>query len=298
MQIRLFVRGDREQVASLVNAHVGAVVPGVSVSVQTLMSQLEREPGEYVVDPWVRERVTLVVERRGRVVAAAYLVRYGGEESVGEACRGAGEIRWLVCWTDAADAGDALVLACHAQFQRWGVVRRYADGSLPAPGIYGVPEQWPHVREIYERAGFRHDGRTEIVYLASIDRIERTAAPVTGLTVRRTVGVNGTRLSAMLDEETVGYIEVDANLDPGPRISRVGAWADVGNLFVEPDHRRRGVGRWLVGRAATWLELGGTTRLLDYAGEDEETYKAFLGAVGYSVLTRTVRGLTAYGKKA
>ena len=44
--IRPFVRGDREQVTALVNAHIAAVVPGVSVSVQALMSGLEREPGE------------------------------------------------------------------------------------------------------------------------------------------------------------------------------------------------------------------------------------------------------------
>jgi hypothetical protein len=32
------------------------------VSVNTLMNQLEREPGEMVVDPWVIERATLVAE--------------------------------------------------------------------------------------------------------------------------------------------------------------------------------------------------------------------------------------------
>lgn len=36
--------GDREPVTTLVNAHIAAVVRGVSVSVQGLMSQLEREP--------------------------------------------------------------------------------------------------------------------------------------------------------------------------------------------------------------------------------------------------------------
>jgi len=150
--IRPFARGDREQVTSLVNAHIAAVVPGVSVSVQALLSQLEREPGEYIVDRWVTDRVTLVAEQRGRVVAAAHLLRYGNGEDTGECYRDAGEIRWLVCWTDepswpdASAAGDALAVACHAQLQRWGVSRRYADGALPAPGVYGVPAQWPHIR--------------------------------------------------------------------------------------------------------------------------------------------------------
>ncbi|HET6530912.1 MAG TPA: GNAT family N-acetyltransferase [Actinoplanes sp.] len=295
--IRPFARGDREQVTALVNAHIAAVVPGVSVSVQALLSQLEREPGEFIVDRWVRDRITLVAEQRQRVVAAAHLLRYATDEETGENYRNAGEIRWLACWPDtsywpdASGAGDALAVACHAQLQRWGVSRRYADGTLPAPAVYGVPEQWPHIRAIYERIGFRHDGRHEIVFLARVDELARPAAPLAELTTRRTVGANGTRISAALDAADVGYIEVDTNLDAGPRMSRVGTWADVGNLWVEPAHRRRGIGSWLVGQAATWLELGGTARLLDYAdAEKDESYAAFLGAVGFTVLTRTARG--------
>jgi GNAT superfamily N-acetyltransferase len=297
--IRPFVRGDREQVTSLVNAHIAAVVPGMSVSVQALLSQLEREPGEFIVDRWVRDRVTLVAEQRGRVVAVAHLLRYGDDEDTGEHYRNAGEIRWLLCWPDApywpdaSAAGDALAVACHAQLQRWGVARRYAGGELPAPGVYGVPEQWPHIRAVYERIGFRQEGPTEVVYLVRVDGLARPAAPVAGLSTRRTVGINGTRITAVLDGADAGYIEVDTNLDSGPRVSRTGTWADVGNLWVEPAWRRRGIGRWLVGRAAAWLELGGTTRLLDYADTQEETYSAFLSAVGFEVLTRNARGFTS-----
>jgi GNAT superfamily N-acetyltransferase len=294
--IRPFRRGDRDQVTVLVNAHIAAVVPGMSVSVQALMSHLEREPGEFIVDRWVRERVTLVAEQRGRIVAAAHLLRYGDGAEMAENYRDAGEIRWLACWPDApfwpdsSAAGDALALACHAQLQRWGVSRRYADGTLPAPAVYGVPEQWPHVRSLYERIGFRHVGRTEIILVARVDKLERPAAPVAGLTTGRRLGVSGTRIGAVLDGVDVGYIEVDTNLDLGARVSRTGAWADVGNLWVEPAHRRRGIGTWLVGQAAGWLELGETERLLDYADEGEEDYSAFLTAVGFTVLTRTARG--------
>ena len=106
IEVRAFQRGDREQVTALVNAHIQAVVPGVSVSVNAVMSQLEREPGEYVVDPWVAERATLVAVERDRIVAAAHLLRYAEDDRVGESYRGAGEIRWLVCWTTNADAGQ------------------------------------------------------------------------------------------------------------------------------------------------------------------------------------------------
>jgi len=300
IQVRPFERADRDQVTALVNAHIGAVVPNVSVSVQGLMSQLEREPGEFIVDPWVVDRATLVAEQRGRIVAAAHLLRYGTGAHVGDTYRGAGEIRWLVCWPpapfwpDSIEAGDTLAAACLAQLVRWEVPRRYADGTLPAPGVYGVPEQWPHVRAIYERAGFRADGgRTEVVFVAPVGRLLRSgAAPLDGLACRRTVGVSGTRISAVRGDTVLGYVEVDTNLDTGARMSRLSGWADIGNLWVDEAHRRRGLGRWLVGQAAAWLDLGGVGRVLDYADSGDSGYAGFLTAVGFAELTRTVRGLT------
>jgi GNAT superfamily N-acetyltransferase len=295
-EVRSFRRSDRDQVTALVNAHAAAVVPGISVSVNALLSQLEREPGEFIVDPWVRERLALVAEQRGRVVAAAYLLRYGADESVGESYRDAGEIRWLLFWPEApywpgsTEAGDVLLAACVAQLGRWGAARCYADGSLPAPGVYGVPEQWPHVAAAYERAGFAHEGRTEIVYLAGVDELPGPGGPpLDGLTVRRSLGVNGTRLAALLGDDVVGFIEVDT-LEDGGRLPRHGGWADVGNLRIEDAYRRRGVGTWLVGQAAEWLRLGRIERVLDYAWPEQEDCTAFLATVGFRELTRTRRG--------
>jgi GNAT superfamily N-acetyltransferase len=238
-----------------------------------------------------------VAEQRGRVVAAAHLLRYGDIEEVGDAYRDAGEISWLLFWPrasywpDSTEAADSLAAACLAQLRRWGVSRWYADGALPAPGVYGVPEQWPHVRALYERAGFVHDGRTEIILLALVDELPRpTQSPIAGLEVRRTVGVNGTRLSACLGEEVVGYIEVEANLADGGRLAQLGGWADVGNLHVGEAHRRKGVASWLVGQAADWLRLARVQRLLDYAEAEQEGCLALLGRLGFRELTRTARG--------
>jgi GNAT superfamily N-acetyltransferase len=297
VQVRPFHRADRQQLTALVNAHVQAVVPGVSVSVNTVMSQLERDPGEFIVDPWVAERATLVAQQRGRVVAAAHLLRYGQGEDVGDSYREAGEIAWLLYWPqatywpDSAEAAHSLVSACLAQLRRWGVSRWYADGALPAPGVYGVPEQWPHVRELYERAGFVHDGHTEVVLLARVDELPRASeAPVAGLEVRRAVGVNGTRLSACLGGEVVGYVEVEANLGDGGRLAQLGGWADVGNLHVGEAYRHQGVATWLVGQAADWLRLARVELLLDYAGAEQEDCLAVLGRLGFRELTRTARG--------
>jgi hypothetical protein len=65
VQVRPFRRNDREQLTRLVNAHAEAVVPGMSVSVNTVLGSLERRPEEPIADPWVSERVTLVAEQRG-----------------------------------------------------------------------------------------------------------------------------------------------------------------------------------------------------------------------------------------
>ena len=167
----------------------------------------------------------------------------------------------------------------------------HADGALPAPGVYGVPEQWPHVRALYERAGFVHDGHVEIVLLARVDELPGPAAPpLDGLALDRSVGECGTRLSTRLGEECVGFIEVETNLAEGGRLAHLGGRADVGNLHVDEAHRRRGIATWLVGEAADWLRLARAERLLDYAWPQEEAMLVLLGGLGFRELTRTARG--------
>jgi GNAT superfamily N-acetyltransferase len=310
VQVRPFRRGDRDQLTQLVNAHAEAVVPGMSVSVNTVLGSLERRPGEFIEDPWVSERATLVAEQRGRVAAAAHLLRYYSDHRAGPAYRDAGEIRWLLYWPaapagnpywpDVTGAAEALIAACADVFGRWGVTRQHADGELPVPGVYGVPEQWPHIAALYRRAGFTHTGHTEVVYLARVkDLPSADTPPLDGLAMRRSVGINGCRFSAVLGEEVIGYIETEV-LDKGKRMSRHGGWADVGNLHVASPYRRRGVGSWLLGHAADWLRLAGANRLLNYAwlegtdpgGLNYDDYRAFLSAVGFRELARTARGWT------
>jgi hypothetical protein len=236
-EVRRFRRSDREQLTSLINAHAGAVVPGMSAPASAVLSALERQPGEFIEDPWVSERVTLVAVQRDRVTAAAHLLRHFPDERAGVAARDTGEIGWLLfwpeapagnpCWPSAAEAAEALMAACTGQLGEWRVTRQHAGGDLPVRGVYGVPEQWPHISVLYEQAGFRH---TEIVYLAQVSELPGPAKiPISGLHLHRSVGTNGTRLSAMLGQDVIGFIEVEL-FDEGERRSRHGGWADVGNL--------------------------------------------------------------------
>jgi ribosomal protein S18 acetylase RimI-like enzyme len=300
IEVRPFRRADREQLTALVNAHASAAVPGVSASVNAVMSQLEREPGEFIVDPWVCERLTLVAEQKRRVGAAAHLLRYSPEDHVGDSYRAAAEIRWFLFWPEApaeaahwpssAPAANALIEACLGQLDEWNSTVQLADGALPVPGVYGVPAQWPHVRVTYERAGFVHEGATEIVYVADVaDLPLRVDPPLTGLSSSRSVGINGTRLSAVLEGEVVGYVEVQT-VDDGLRIPRHGGLADIGNLQVAERCRRQGIATWLVAEAADWLRLARVDRVLDYSLPEQEDYVGFLRSVGFRELTRTERG--------
>jgi GNAT superfamily N-acetyltransferase len=292
IEVRPFQRHDREQLAALVNAHVGAVLPGVSVSVNAVMSQLEREPGEEIVDPWAVDRATLVAIVRDRVAAAAHLVRYGTDERVSDSYRGSAEIRWMVFRPGDAAAADALAARCLSVMDGWGVARMYADGSLPAPAVYGVPDVWPHVADALARAGFAPGDREEAVLVADVDGLPRAgAAPVDGMTVRRALGGHATRFSALLDGRVAGIYEVEADLTAGGTLSRLAGWADVWELHIDETLRRRGVATWLVGHAADWLRLARVERLLDYVIVGEgDAHLAFLGALGFRELTRTRRG--------
>jgi GNAT superfamily N-acetyltransferase len=300
IQIRPFRRADRDLLTALVNRHAGAVVPGAAASVSTVLGQLEREPGEFIVDKWVAQRRTLVAEQAGGIGAAALLLRYRADPDVGEHYRDAGEIEWLLFdpmapggnphWSDGNAAAEALMGACLAQFAAWGVRAAYADGQLPVPGVYGVPEQWPHVERLYDRHGFAPRGEAESVWLVDLAAVPAPAEPpLPGLVVRRLVGINGTRLAAERDGEPVAYIEVDV-LDQAERHPLQGGLADIGNLAVAEGHRRQGVGTWLLGHAAQWLRLGRVGRLMAYTWPSEPAQVGFYRRTGFTEITRTRRG--------
>ena len=295
VRVRPFQRTDREQVTALVNAHIAAVIPGGSISVNGLLSFLEGESGEYVTNPWVAERVTLVAEQKNRIVATAHLLRYADDPKVGSTYRNVGEILFLVFWPpstlfpDTEKAARELLAGCAARLHSWRVASVFADGTLPAPGVFGVPEQWPHVRELYREHGFTEPMRTELVLFARVADLER---PRSELAAVRTVGICGTRISAVENGATLGFIEVDTNLDSGPRAARFGSWADIGNLHIEKPKRRPELTGWLLGQAADWLELAGATHLLSYANAEFPAEATLLETFGFRLLTSVGRGYT------
>jgi GNAT superfamily N-acetyltransferase len=140
IEIRAFRRDDRDQLTALVNAHVAACIPGVAVSVNMVMSQLEREPGETIVDPWVIERKTLVAVERDAIVAGALLHRHGDGEEVGPDYRNAGLIRWFVARRSPDEAADAL-MAGWADIGNLWVAEQHRRLGI-ASWLLGIAADW------------------------------------------------------------------------------------------------------------------------------------------------------------
>lgn len=292
-EIRMFMRPDRDQLTELVNVHIAAVVPGWALPVSALLAQFEREPAQYVVDPWVIDRTTLVAIERDRVVAGANLKRYAADARVSPDYYGAGEVAWFVAWPRKQEAALALAYACTAKLDEWEVRRQWADGALPTPATFGIPAAWPHVRTAIAAAGFSDDeGRTEVLLAGALDTVgDPDEPPLDGLTVRREVDNLAVRFSAVLEDHIIGYVNVHDDLTRGGTLSCLRGWAELREHFVEPPYRRQGVGRWLVRHAASWLRLGGTSRILAmWAEELDAGSLAFLLQFGWQEIGSTRRG--------
>ena len=150
-EVRPFARHDRDGLTALVNQHVAAVLPGGAIPVSVLLSKIERDTTEPLLDPWVVDRHTIVGVERDRVVAAAHLKRYGTDDRVSESYQDRGEIDWFVSlphgshFTRSAHTatGAAVLESAIAQLRAWDCREWGADGNLPCLGVYGIPDSWP-----------------------------------------------------------------------------------------------------------------------------------------------------------
>jgi GNAT superfamily N-acetyltransferase len=276
-------------------------MPGGAVPVATLLSQMERDTGEPIVDPWVLDRHTIVGIDAQRLVAAAHLKRYGGDERVGPAYRDHGEIAWIICEPSNPATGAAVLDAAMSHMASWRSKLWGADGNLPCLGVYGIPDAWPHIEQLLIDAGFDDDGgQIEVVYAGDISQIpEPGPAPVAGLDLRRVVGPLGTSFEAWINTERIGVFEVeDAHGTSNAQLAR---WADEANHWVSPEHRGRGIGTWLARHGCAWLRLAGKDRFLAYAierraaGMDPMEATAdrcdqYYAHLGMQRITRTRRG--------
>lgn len=292
--VRPFIRSDRDQLLSLVNHHIAACLPGGSIPAAALLSQLEKDSSEYVTEPWVTARHTIVAIENDRLVAAAHLKRYADDSRVSQSFSDAAAIDWFVFLPDQPEAGGAVLQASVEHLRGWKPRILYADGGAFALATYGVPDAWPHVAQALTEGGFGDEGgQVEMIMAGHIAEVPPPGdAPIPGLTVRRVVGPLGVAFEAVLGDEVVGIFEAEDGYTRGGSVMTLAGWADEANHWVRDDLRGRGIGTWLFRHGCDWLRLGGSTRLLAYATEGEgfARTEAYYASHGLRTIGRTRRG--------
>jgi GNAT superfamily N-acetyltransferase len=278
----------------LINLHLGAAVPGWWLPADLIAATLERNRGQYIIDPWVAERATFVVGTPYRLRAAVHVLRYRDEDDVGPDYRGAGTIAWVVGRPDAPDALAAVLEAAHAQFAAWGVEHRYGwDTDLPVPALVGVADAWPHVARALAAAGYTPGEVSESLYGGRLDGIPLPGAPpLPGLIARRVVGeYSGALFLGELEGETIGLCEVTADLTRGGERPGLRGWGELDEMHVEERWRGRGVGTWLLRHGVEWLRLAGCGRIVLAVGADDDARGAgrFYRRFGWDVFVRETR---------
>jgi GNAT superfamily N-acetyltransferase len=166
--------------------------------------------------------------------------------------------------------------------------------SLPAPCCYGVLDCWPHIRALLQRAGYLHEGQSEVILAADVADLPRGVDPPgAGLTLRRELSgevTAVTRFGAWAGAELAGFLDLSTDLTHGGTRSRLAGWGEIDTLRISEAFRRQGIATWLLGHAADWLRLGHGDRLIAYCLVDEADLLGFAGASGFRELARTERG--------
>jgi ribosomal protein S18 acetylase RimI-like enzyme len=282
------------QVRTLINAHLGALVPGWAISETLIASQIQRNPGEHIVDPWVIARTTVCALERQRVVAVAHLLCYGAGLEVSQAYHGIGNIDWFFVWPGTDAAAAAVLAAADQQFATWGIREQQADIGMLVGPICGVPDVWPHIAAALRTAGYLPlAGRDEMLYGGRIDQIAPPdGPPVDGLTIQRTTGSFGTRFTVGLADQQLGLCECLADLTEGDAAPALRGWAELAELEVAPDWQRRGIGTWLLRHAIAWLRFGGCDRIVLAVAAEAEAAGAgrFYQRFGWERLARQEKG--------
>ncbi len=295
MRVQPYELSYLPQLLELVNLHIAAVVPGWALSGAFLTEHLERDYTEPVTDPWVEERTTLCAVDGGRVLAAAHLLRYGTGQEVSDHYRGAGEIDWFVALPGRDKAATGVLAGVRERLAAWKVEKEYGwSHGLPGVPMWGVPDSCPHVAEALFAAGYRPPPyhHPEALYGGKLDGVPAPAEPpVAGLAVWRTVGLWGTRFSALVSGEEVGFCEVVPELTRGELLPALRGWAELDEIRVRDGWRDRGIGSDLVRHVVAWLRLAGCYRIVFNVAAPDEAAGAgrFYRRFGWEVLVREVR---------
>ena len=273
------------QLQSLMNSHLDVLVPGWALPLEYISSRLERNPAEYVTDPWVVERSTIMGLVKDRVCATAHVLR-----SVDEQGKGSAEICWFLAWPEKKEAGSEVLAAAGELLRSWGFDEQRFGLSLPIPVCVGVPDVWPHIAELLQASGyFPQEGSKEAVYGGGlVDTAPVGDPPIDGLEIRRSMGRFGTQFSAVLDGQVISNCACIADLTQGGRLPAFSGWAELSEIETEGEWRNKGIGSWVLRHAINWLRLAGCDRCVFAVSPDDEEAGAgrFYRRMGWEPLIR------------
>ena len=286
VQITPLDRSHLPQVLALVNSHLSTAIPGWSLTADYFWERLKSEPQEYITDPWVVERKSIVGIVRDRVCAAAHLRRYGDDTR----WKGVGEIAWILFWPGEREAGAAVLTECRRQMNAWQVVDEQISGPLPVPVCVGIPDVWPHISSLVEQFGYSaNEDIDESVYGGTLNGISALGeSPVSDVTIHRDAGKFGTRFVARLDGHDIAHCECIADLTEGGQLPALAGWAELSELETSEAMRNQGVGSWVVQHAVEWLQLARCERIVLSVARDDEKAGAgrFYKRFGWMPLVR------------
>lgn len=278
------------QLQELINGHLGAVVPGWALPGRFIHDRLTRHPEQVVIDPWVKERVTLCALQAGQVVAAAHFLRYGDGPEVAEGYRGSADLAWLFALPVAIEAADRLLDEVLRHTGAWHAPRVTAfDSGLPVPAFVGVPDTWPHITELFLRHGFRpQKERAEALYGGWLEPVPASDAPPEGLRIERQLGQANVCFWLCRGGEKLAHCECVPNITHGGELPSLKGWAILFELEVNQAWRNRGLGTYLVSHVIDWLRLAGCGRVVVPVAADDEARGAgrFYQRFGWNVLVR------------
>ena len=281
---------DLEQLRDLFNGHIGVLVPGWSLPGEFIAARLKRNPDQYIVDPWVEYRRTVVGYKAGRLCAAAHILRYA-QDSPGS---GQWLLDWFLFWPEHQDVGERLLERRCSELSSQGVKEILLNQDLFVPVISGIPSCFPHIREVVEQLGFSVDdsGSVEFIYGGLVPEPLEMPSPLNGLHLRRCMGDFGTRFVAVHNNKEIAECECVLDLSKGGDLPCMAGWAELTEVYTNEAWRNKGVGSWLVNHAVEWLRTGGYSRVMFCVAEEDHAAGAgrFYERFGWRQLFSVARG--------
>ncbi|MEZ5409841.1 MAG: hypothetical protein R2761_17570 [Acidimicrobiales bacterium] len=136
------------------------------------------------------------------------------------------------------------------------VGNRSGRSVSPPPGAirlrdYGIPDSWPHIRQLVIAAGFDGPTRSETVLAARCQDV--VGHQIKRAELHRSVGVLGARFDLVGADGHLGSIEV-GQIDQSLTRSKASlTWTDVGNVFATAPNSLDSNLPALMSAAAEWL---------------------------------------------